>query len=324
MAILRAVQHLEAVSRDYPGVWRQYAQFIAIRDELGDWPPWCFCPMAAAYAVVSGGGDATVPLSRSLEIARLAALAAWRQTQGVYRLDPTLLAELLETPLDGDVPAAHLERLPEWCVYVELGLPGQHGFFAHLEWDANEERTELRLLLDTDDGLQPMALHLGGTIQQSVAGFVAYANAEIAKRKIPVPALGAPAIEGISRVAARLVSVLLYLCAGDAETRPTRDPKRTHEPARLRRNKRGEPYLPPAERPEVWETGYRLGAALRAAQESSPAGGRTVRGHIRRAHWHSFWRGSGDERRIELRWLPPIAVNLDVPEKATVRKVRPE
>ncbi|EMO24671.1 hypothetical protein LEP1GSC170_1243 [Leptospira interrogans serovar Bataviae str. HAI135] len=33
--------------------------------------------------------------------------------------------------------------------------------------------------------------------------------------------------------------------------------------------------------------------------------------HIRRAHWHHFWAGSNEERKLILRWLPPIPVNFE-------------
>jgi hypothetical protein len=36
-----------------------------------------------------------------------------------------------------------------------------HGFFAHLEWDANTGRHELRLLLDHQDLLMPLPIHIG-------------------------------------------------------------------------------------------------------------------------------------------------------------------
>ena len=42
--------------------------------------------------------------------------------------------------------------------------------------------------------------------------------------------------------------------------------------------------------------------------------------HIRRAHWHHYWIGSGSSRRRILKWLPPIYINSDPthPPKATV------
>lgn len=316
---LRPVEHLHAVSRDYPGVWRHYDRFLARRRELGDWPAWCYCPMAAAYAIVSGGGDNRVPLARSLEISRVAALAAWRPTQGVYRFDPDVMAALLSTPISGDLPVEHLHRLPEWCVYVELPPERAHGFFAHLEYDPENERTELRFLLDSDQGLMPLALHLdGGTVDGALAGFVAHANAQAALSSAPLPAFGGDAIRELAGVAGPLVSILLYLCADEAELRPTRATAPRGIP-RMRRGRDGQPYMPEAKRPEVYETAFRLGAAIRQA-ERAPQGSGSVRGHVRRAHWHSYWVGSGDDKRRELRWLHPVAVNLGA-DRATVRRV---
>jgi hypothetical protein len=317
------MQHLDSVSRDYPGVWKRYAKIFSVRRSIGDWPSWCFCPVAAALSIVSGGTN-RIPPSRSLDVARVAALAAWRPTQGIYRFDPTLLSELLDTPVAGDLPAEHLQRLPEWCVYVELDLDDTLGFFAHLEYDLNNQQSELMLLLDCRDRVVPLAIQLKGTLEQALSTFVAHANKELVTVALEG---GAISMAAIAQKVAPLVSVLLYLCTGETEMRPTRDPKRTHDPAVPKRNRDGELYLPPARRPEVWETGFRLGAALRdAARSASEVSGGGPRGHIRRAHWHSYWKGSATERELEIRWLPPIAVNLEVPDRPTIRNVnfRPE
>lgn len=75
----------------------------------------------------------------------------------------------------------------------------------------------------------------------------------------------------------------------------------------------------------------RLGAALRCAyrveQTHQPCDG-TLPGpkpHIRRTHWHGFWSGSMEgQQRFGLRWLPPIAVNVDSTDAlpASVRRVQ--
>ena len=79
----------------------------------------------------------------------------------------------------------------------------------------------------------------------------------------------------------------------------------------------------------TWDVGVRLGAALRRAYQAAQTGGTDThagpRAHIRRAHWHGFWSGPREgERRFDLRWLPPIPVNVeDVGELPfTVRPVR--
>ena len=314
MTLPRPKQHLVTASKLYPGAWRQYDEFQQSRgrDGLPDWPDWCYCPLAGAYAIVSGGGDHRVPMQQIGDVARLAALAAWRPTQGIYRFDDDLRASLLDTPLTGDLPCETLRRLPEWCVYVET--PGRqwagqplHGFFAHIEVDANTGREELRLLLDWEDDLIPLPIHLGPwPLSEAVARAVDLSRVHAASAGAQIPVA---VQKEMGETAGPLVSLLLYLCAdeaeiGDGTSRPALPKeKRIKGHARL--------FSPVA--PAIWEVGARLGAALRRAQTRSQSDGDGTharpRAHIRRAHWHTFLAGAGrSDRRIK--WLPPIPVNV--------------
>lgn len=326
----RARQHLIAAGKLYPGAWRALDTFRQGRGkDLPEWPEWCYLPLAASYAVVSGGGDNRVPPLLGADVARLAALAAWRPTQGIYRYDPALYTALVDTPLTGDLPCDSLRRLPEWCVYVET--PGHvwrgsplYGFFAHLEWDPNNGREELRFLLDGDAALSPLPIHIG---PWPLTEAVARAVDVMQTYAVSFGASISPDTRTQMRATVEpLLSLLLYLCADEADfgagTRP--------EVPRPKRTKLGW-RLFPADKPTAWDVGVRLGAALRHAyqqqetgqQEIDPVTGRSrPRAHIRRAHWHTFRAGVG---RVEsrLRWLPPIAVNIDDANAlpATVRPV---
>ena len=129
-AYLRPGRILGSFSRLYPDAWKHVDEFRANRKGLGNWPGWCFMPLAGAYAIVSKG--ATL---RSIDQARhvgvLGALAAWRVTQGIYRFDPTVLDALWETPVTGDIPTEVLYHLPEWCVYVPTPERRWHGDALH-------------------------------------------------------------------------------------------------------------------------------------------------------------------------------------------------
>lgn len=269
-------------------------------------------------------------------------------TQGIYRFDPAIYDAVRDTPLDREIPHEILYRLPEWCVYVETpGLAigeangALAGVFAHLEHDVNSNQRELRLLLDVDqDGsmaLLPLPLHLGAwSLAESIDRMLDQASAASLARGGPsVPR----ALVGVLRPAlAPVVSLLLYLCSqaaeiGGANGRSPGNP----QPKRTRRDGW---RLFPAEAPRTWEVGVRLGAALRRAyqtEQTQAQGAGTERAgprpHVRRAHWHTILSGPrlrdgapipSAERRAELRWMPPIAVNLedvaDLP--ATVRTVR--
>jgi hypothetical protein len=297
-------------------------EFRARRNELGGWPDWCFLPLAGAHAIVSKGGGVDRP-ERAHHIGALGALAAWRVTQGVYRFDPTVLDALWETPVTGDIPTEVLFHLPEWCVYVTT--PGKHwhggtlhGFFAHLEHDMNDRRTELRLVLDATgpggDGLDVIPVHLGkGGVAEGLAAMLRE-SARHATASVYTPE---GLVERLTDDVSPLVSLVLYLCSqaaevrhgGGGDRRPTRP-----QPAKTKKGLR----LFPPERPTPWEVGYRLGAALRTAMSEHEPAARSgthagPRPHIRRAHWHSYWvgqKGEPEARSVVLRWLLPIPVNV--------------
>ena len=315
----RPRQHLISAGKLYPGAWKAYDTFRADRGvDLPDWPDWCYAPLAVAFAIVSGGGSNRVPVHQIGDVARLGTMAAWRVTQGIYRYDPALYGALVDTPIGGDLPAEVLYRLPEWCVYIET--PGMswmdaplHGFWAHLEWDAGTGRTELRLLLDGEADLTPIPIHIGQwTLSEAVARALDVSRVHAAGIGIPVPGESRATL---TDTAEPLISLLLYLCADDAEIgdgsrRPANPaPKRTKQGLRMF----------PADNPTTWDVGVRIGAALRRAfhatetgqSEIDPETGRTrPRAHMRRAHWHTFLAGTGRSVR-RLRWLPPIPVNVD-------------
>lgn len=346
----RAKRILDSVTRAYPGAWLQLDRFRQDQGESPDfgWPDWCYMPIAGGYAVVSGGGDGRVPLGKAHHPAILAALGAWRMTQGIYRFDPALMPALLATPLDGDIPAQHLQHLPEWCVYIELEEaelpPDLRGAWVHLEYDVNAAAPEFRAILDmardprqpfARDGLGILPLPLAGTIEQSLDALEASAQRQAERLGVPhAPACSAER-SATRRLLEPLLSLALYLCAAPDITRRGQAGQQAN-PAPVRGREGW--TLHPASGPVEWDVGVRMGAALRAAYAREDAGGeaaqtgRHVRPHIRRAHWHTILSGPrlrdgadipAAERQRDLRWMPPIPVALDDVDQlpAVIRRV---
>lgn len=321
----RAQQILATVGRAYPHAWRQVDEMRAARGrDVPAWPAWCFLPLHGAYAIVSGGGVARVPIDRVHHIGILGALAAWRVGQGIYRFDEALATALRETPMPTDLPTSVLYRLPEWCVYLETpgltfeGLP-LAGFWAHLDWD-DHGADELRLVLDvatTPDtaldargGLIPLPLLLGqGGIVEALERVRASGLLQLAAQGYTVSDV--PSYQPLAGEAWPLISLLLYLCADEPEIGDGTDKPRRPQPTRTKHGWR----LFPADAPRIWDVGLRLGAALRSATadgEGTSSDGRArPRAHLRRAHWHSYWRGARDgERSLVVHWIPPTPVNV--------------
>jgi hypothetical protein len=328
----RPVQHLRELATKYPKAWKQYQGFRENKasPELGDWPSWCYVPLAAAYTIVSGGGENRVAPDAVQDVGILGALAAWRMTQGIYRIDHDLFAELWDSPIMGDVPVECLFRLCEWCVYVEVppgSVPGPHlhGFYVHLEHDMNDHHAELRLVLDCDGGLVPFPVHLFPGRLEALIKAMVEESAEVARRE----GLGArdprslrSVVDNIAHLMEPLISVLLYLCTDDVELVDPAGRKRKPGPPVPIKTAAGYKVFTPST-PTTWDVGFKMGAALRAARQKSSEGEgegshASPRPHVRRAHWYAFWYGpkaSPEKRTLRLRWLHPMLVSTHDPEE---------
>lgn len=312
---IRPLHHLVTAGKLYPAAWKMVDQFRADRGKsLPAWPRWCFMPMAGWYAIVSAdqGGAPIIDLNLAQDISRLAAIGTWRYTQGIYRFDADLQAELTDTILTGEMPVEVLLRLPEWCVYIET--PGRtwletvlHGFWAHLEWDTNDGRIELRLLLDLEDSLTGLPLHLGPwPLVEAVTRFCNEGARQSMLHKRGALLRPADADQALAESVNSLLAMILYLCSDEPEikspdgTTPSRpEPKRT---------KKGWRLFPP-DKPKIWRIGEEIGSILRRGRAIADSpGAKSPRSHIRRAHWHGYWIGSGEQKRFKYKWLSPIVV----------------
>lgn len=310
---LRPIGHLHAAGAMYPQAWKQIEVF---RDDKGkglpDWPEWCFLPMAAWYSIVSAdAGQNKLSPQLAGDVSKLAALGAWRYTQGIYRLDSDVYSAVSDTIPKGDLPTDVLLRMPEWSLYIET--PGMewlgselHGFWAHLERDMNTQRNELRLLLDTDADLVPVPIHLGPwTITEAIDRSIdeSKKQAALAGTKFEVPG---ELIEILSASTYSLVSLLLYVCSNGVEYNGNETPCYA-TPKKVKKGFK----LFPAAKPRIWELGKKTGDSIRRAQ--TEAGNKKGPApHIRRAHWHGFWTGPMDgDREFNLKWLAPIVVSGD-------------
>lgn len=324
-----AVQMLDFVGSAKPGFWAQHERLrLAFRDQAG-WPDWCFAPMAVALPFV--GADQMV------EAAKLSALAAWRMTKGIFRVDQTLMAALIETPIDAAVPVDVLLRLPGWCIYLELDqLPtfrgAARGVWVSLEPADPREigSVYLQLLFDTE---RDMVTSLDERSMLLVALKLS-GDSILAALDQTYPDLS-PAHGRVSSIVTPVISLLLYLCSQGADLSRGGVPGTPAMPVPVSTRRRGE-RLFPAAAPEVWDVGARMGSALRAAFAAAPRAegsgglGASVIPHVRRPHWHTILSGKRkgvppDARNRELRWMPPIAVNVrDLGDLVpTIRPVKP-
>ncbi|CAH2603475.1 conserved protein of unknown function [Rhodovastum atsumiense] len=312
----RPVTRLNALMKRFPGLGKSVDLFRAGRGNgLDNWPDWCVLPMAGWLAIsmherLSGSGPTSQELA---DLQQLAAIGAWRYSQGVYRIDPDLQAALTETVVKGPIPSEVLYRLPEWSSYVEPGAQLKYGpftilgFWVYLEWDVNQRRPELRFLLDVGSEVMPVILHIG---DWTVTEAVDRAVVEM-RRNDPFFPADAVLAETWSEWVNPLVSIVLYLCSGEPEIDNVHQPgHRPGNPAPKRT--RDGMRLFPADRVSYFDVGARIGQRLRQTREWDGAGanlGKPRRPHLRRAHWHGYWRGPRTNPTAFIyHWIPPVFV----------------
>jgi len=346
--VKRLQGYLTNLAREFPGVWKQVDDFRAAKGALlAPWPAWCFLPMAAAVAIVTKGEDIesiqakikTIVESTKDDkeradrfaelgyshISVLGALAAWRVSQGIYVFDPDLFESVVDTPFE-KLPSEVFYHLPEWCVYVEIPEAfqdryGIRGFFVHLEYDPNSQKTELRFLTDrTEDDLMAYILELGKpTVTEAIDAIV------VTKTFLDNPK---EMTERLTNVVQPLIALTTYICSVNADVRHLTDKDKRPVRPRPVKTKKGLRLFPP-DRVSEWRVGFRIGAALRKARaqaEQETSERRTSSApHVRRAHWHSFWTGKRSEEtpgeNLVVKWLPPIPVGFADAVVPTVHKV---
>lgn len=341
----RPNMYLDYLDCVFPGA---FAQVDALKQELiknapQKLPSWCFLPSSSSVHALSRSlgispaefNDYSLELTQYPPI--FSALAAWRVTKGVYRFDSDIYPYVADSSISSNVPVDSFYRMPEWCVYIEtpsskfMGKDA-HGFWAYLDIDiidSKQSRQFLMIVIDvlslTESRPIPIGIDLSnGSIEECIikyqeslplsersatGSFIANHNNDLSDKT--------EAVKALSDALKPYLSLLLYICSQEEEIEgdggaPSNPPRK--------KTVKGMRHVP-AKVASEWKVGVRTGAALRLAYErSSKDTGREVasrpaRPHVRRAHWHGFWKGSKapgreDERVFELKWLPPIPVNV--------------
>ncbi len=277
-----------------------------------DWPEWCAMPMAAVGAILDQHGYKVYTQEYGSRISDLTAALLWSKYKTVYTFSPDLVDYFKAQPLDDELPFEVFKLLPYPCVFLQYNFGAlsrgmTRGAFAWLEYDNRYQIPELRLhFLERDGHTMGVPLPIkGGDIAESYSEITAkgerVSGAKISDEKLS-------AILEAARIA---VHMLLYLCADNADT---------VESVRLT-SKKGLDHNGNPTSVRHWDVGVRIGRACKAAEAADkaaqvsdePRERTSKRPHIRRAHWHRFWVGSerNGDRRLVLRWLPPIPVKVD-------------
>jgi hypothetical protein len=311
MGNVSPMRHLKTVMNTYPGM-SSWAKFCLERkgiDDFPDWPNWCFLP-SWCWAALAYRQNEHMSVSELFEEGGfLSVIGAWRYSQGIYRMDADLLSALTETDMAENLPSELFQRMPEWSIYVETpGLPWGgspiNGFWASVDLDFKTQDKYLWFVLNADRGLLPFCIELGvQSVDELMRKAMEMMSGELNSQ---CSNFAEGSVRRNFQELRSLISIVLYLCSSEPDIDPARMPNSTTRELPFRKGKKGK-YLFTPDKPRVFRVGGTLGGKLRGA--AVQASRKTVKTHLRRAHWHGFWKGPrSGERTFFYRWIAPLVV----------------
>lgn len=257
------------------GVWSSMSQAVEEVAKTKPWPDQCVAPTYVAHSVLKEyRGD----MAARKVCSDLTAAWAWDEERVIYRFDYTLASELI-AQADRDkntitIPEELLSKLPHKCFFVETGVPiiESPGFFCWVDYEPEMKDVCIRLLLIKTKGVSGSAGYLSAAFRLTPE------RKAVPKEYNPLDLPKSITNEDIQFNAIQeALQFVLYLLAVNTEISKASD--------------------------GAILVGKTAGQKLRSSAKS----------YARRAHWHHYWIGSerrGD-RRLELRWLPPIPVGKE-------------
>lgn len=235
----------------------------------------------------------------------------WWGGRQVYRFDSTL-SELLiaQTKEDLEIDTTVFEYLPVQHFFVLRETEDSQGFFFSYSDDS------IFVADCTNDDIITYVLPIreGMTIAKII-------EIELSEKFAPHQLQAADIKNGVSDIVQRMVGFLqfvVYLSATNAEMEPITRGAVVKRAAERRYTVR--------ERTEVSHVGYRVGAQIRRVQSAEKDNvvyvgehgkGSKKSPHIRRSHFHRFWTGSGDDKKLVVKWVQTIFVNADKDDDIT-------
>lgn len=268
----------------------------------------------------------------------------WRNTLGIYRLDPDIFKDVIKSSIPNDTPSTIFKRLPDWCVYMDIPKDTVNivterssdvfcdGFWALLDYDIAEHTEERILVLNivlnpssktntVYDTYQPIRILLDDNLtvldafkQLFIRDFSHENSSHAAQAKRDM--------EHTQKLLMSLLSALLWLCAEEPDISNIKGEPLSRDDIKKNAyqiNKKTGRFVPPST-PVIRELGKRLGGEIRDFKQKNLDDDnkepstlvRRVRPHIRSGHFHGFWSGTAQNKTYDVKWLPAIFINSSI------------
>lgn len=248
-------------------------------------------------------------------------LSQWSLSKRIYNFESEIFRALAEQPFKAELPIEQLLTPPDYAVAVSLLVETEMNESYHtnvlfiIDQSAlGEHQLVILVLVDgkpiTESNVVRLPLIKGMTIEQSISSVYKQAKArakspqEIEKMELELKA-------DINLIEATL-PFYLYLCSDEPDIADHQQQTITRIGKPTRQKQRGGVKFVEAKKITDLFVGNKLQRSIATHQTINHENARTVTPHMRRAHWHGFWRynEARDAKELFYKWIPPTPVNI--------------
>lgn len=247
------LSHLNHFCRKYPKIFQIiYRKVIPQLRAVSYWPNYCYLPTPLCSIFLEAHEDKTGIERSGSDAEILGALSSWFYTQGIYKFIPEVHDEIISTKCKGNIPVDVVKRLPQHAIYIETPKhSAMYGFFAHLDFNEESSKSQLRFLLNTPNGLIPIALNLGSwTVFDAIKDYTIDVNRSYDKQY--TDANENYIKKELVPISEQCLSLVLYLCCEEPDIQTINDELPTR--AKPTKTKKGFVLHPP-KNPNIWHVG---------------------------------------------------------------------
>lgn len=306
-----------------PGIWKVLDSYIEARytKNRNSFNKWCFLPVVAYADMFDKFWDKfnwNVWDHRDRLSVVLSACHPWRYTRQIYEIDDALFHELIQTPYDQIVPLDVLQKFPNFSFFIKTKIMS---FFISMPDGACKENLNLAFVAFAPNKDAPtsvtwseilLPLSKGKTVEQELSRLEELYKEKNHSDNNPYKFCIQHA--DLRQHMKRLINVVLYLCSTQPDIVDRTPSIKLHPFHVSRKSLKGKFKILPARKIKYFYVGENVGKVIRQHEESYSISRGKVRPHVRRAHWHGYWKGARDEQKeFILKWLPPtlVATNND-------------
>lgn len=338
------IRVLEYISKDYSGIWKTVEYRVIYNMMSGSFwnheqiflPIFYWLPMLLNIKHPNWRKDKRkdkLPYMPTfgIDFISICAIGTWRYTKGIYKIDDEIASHFFIDDTDIKIPSTVLKNQPEWSIFVDtknlnLSLNDEKviGFWSNINCFPSKEEglnngtanliivplfsKEVGYLLSASIPLDDNQFLSIEKSKDFLLNFFTECNINYEDKSTQIE------LNELNNFKKKIVQILMFIFQPEPDITEHDKPIHSNITNPYPKRIKGEYRLFEAKKPRYFNVGTQAGKSLKQALATYKATGKTQAPHIRRAHWHGFWKGSRKNNAQEFfyKWVAPVIVNGDL------------